>query len=89
MLGYSRADIVGRNINVIMPPPYAANHHAFLTRFLETGESYVLNRSRVMFALHRSGWLLPVETYVRQFALERLVFSPCFERFVGSFFFAC
>jgi PAS domain S-box-containing protein len=66
MLGYSRADLVGRNIAMIMPAPFSNAHQSYLTRYLETGEARILNRSRIVFGSHRSGWIMPLDLFVRE-----------------------
>ncbi len=66
MLGYSRASLVGRNIAMIMPAPFSNAHQSYLTRYLETGEARILNRSRIVFGSHRSGWIMPLDLFVRE-----------------------
>ncbi len=68
MFGYSRPDLIGANISIIMPAPYAQHHQSQLNHFLETGKSTVLNRSRLVFGVHKSGWLVPVDLFVREVA---------------------
>jgi PAS domain S-box-containing protein len=66
LFGHSRQDMLGNNVSMLMPTPYSTFHQFSLLRYLETGETAVINRSRVLFGLHRSGWLVPIELFVRE-----------------------
>lgn len=68
LFGYARADLMGNNINVIMPQPYSAFHQDALMKYMETGETTVINKNRQVFGLHRSGWLVPIDLFVREVA---------------------
>ncbi len=39
MFGFAKRDLVGKNINVIVPQPMAAAHDEYLMRFVSTGKS--------------------------------------------------
>lgn len=41
MFGYSRRDMVGKNISIVVPPPMNAKHDAYLRRYLDTGRLVV------------------------------------------------
>ena len=55
MFGYSKSGIVGKDINMLIPPPFSAVHNKYLTAFLETGVtvrlgvlgSYFLKKSQL------------------------------------------
>jgi PAS domain S-box-containing protein len=60
-LGYSRKDLIGKNIKEITPAPIAVVHDLFLTNFLETAKSNMLNMERELFALTKDGYLRTVK----------------------------
>jgi PAS domain S-box-containing protein len=68
LFGYACADLMGRNINELMPTPFSTHHHSFLMRYLETGKATLLGSLRFIFGQHRAGHLLPVEIYIREVA---------------------
>ncbi|KNC55732.1 uncharacterized protein AMSG_11128 [Thecamonas trahens ATCC 50062] len=62
LLGYSLAShLVGRNISVIVPPPFDLAHDAFLARYHTTGKAHILGRGRrKLEAVDASGVLIPI-----------------------------
>jgi PAS domain S-box-containing protein len=60
--GWSRDEVAGRRLSeLIIPPRDRPAHEAGLRRYLETGESRILNSRVELEALRRSGSLFPVE----------------------------
>jgi PAS domain S-box-containing protein len=37
LFGHREADVLGRNVNMLMPSPYREEHHTYLSRYLATG----------------------------------------------------
>jgi PAS domain S-box-containing protein len=61
LFGYSAAEIVGRNVSLIVPSPDKERHDGYLKRYLRTGEGRVVNKTRQVQAQRRDGSLLSVE----------------------------
>lgn len=60
--GYSRADVVGREMaEIIVPDAMRERHRAGMTKYLATGEGPVLNRRIELTALRSDGTEFPVE----------------------------
>ena len=60
--GWTRAEVVGRNLaETIIPPEFRDAHNAGMRRFHDTGEAPVINQRIELRALHRSGREFPVE----------------------------
>lgn len=70
MLGYEKAELVGKEINMLMPDRTARHHHHYLQNFLETGIKKIMGTSRELAAKHRDGSLIPVELAVSEIKLE-------------------
>ncbi len=49
-----------------MPPPFSTHHNAFLLNYIEHGRTKVLNKFSKAFALHKNGFLVSVELFVRE-----------------------
>lgn len=68
LLGHKATDVIGRNIRVLMPSPYCAEHDRYIKRYLETGETRIIGHKRRMLALHKNGMALPVALSIGEFA---------------------
>lgn len=66
MFGHRSVDVVGQRINMLMPPAIAAEHDAYMHRYMQRGVSRMLGHSREMMALRKSGETFPVEVNVRE-----------------------
>jgi two-component system sensor kinase FixL len=80
LFGWTGAEIAGRNVNVLMPAPYAAAHDAFLTRYLTTGERRIIGIGRVVVGLRRDGSTFPMELAVGEMRVGSTRFFTGFVR---------
>ncbi len=60
IFGYSRQEILGRNLNLLIPKQYG-DHYSFVRRFLEKRESQIIGRTISLSALRKSGQEFPIE----------------------------
>ncbi len=60
IFGYSAAEIVGKNVNMLMPEPHASQHDAYIRKYLETGETRIIGIGRETVARRRGGEEFPV-----------------------------
>src|SRR5579864_2779802 len=42
LFGYSATEAIGKNVKMMMPPPYRDNHDGYLERYLRTGERRII-----------------------------------------------
>jgi len=70
MFGYRAADILGNNVNMLMPEPYRNEHNGYLRHYLDTGEAHVIGSGREVGAQRSSGEVFPMELRVSEFFLE-------------------
>ena len=61
LFGYSQADVIGRNVRMLMPEPHRSNHDGYLARYRETGERRTLGMRRRVMGLRRDGTIFPME----------------------------
>ncbi len=62
--GYLEAEVMGRNINMMMPSPYRENHDRYLERYRATGERRIIGIGRVVVGQRKDGSTFPMELSV-------------------------
>lgn len=55
MFGYSRDELVGQNVKVLMPEPYCTDHDSYITRYLKSGEARIIGIGREVVGRHKDG----------------------------------
>ncbi|MCG8551690.1 MAG: PAS domain S-box protein, partial [Desulfobacterales bacterium] len=55
IFGYSKKEILGKNINILLPEPYRNGHDAYLRNRLETGIAKIIGKQTVVPALRKDG----------------------------------
>ncbi|KAL6757720.1 hypothetical protein V8C86DRAFT_1620236 [Haematococcus lacustris] len=65
ILGYtSKQELLGKNINVIVPPPFSRNHNNYVRSYLQTGKAKILDSTRAFVAVHKDRFVLPISVFV-------------------------
>ena len=64
--GYKASQVVGRNVNMLMPDDIARNHDGYLQRYMKTGEKHILGSTRLVFAQKADKSFFPVEANIRE-----------------------
>lgn len=59
LFGYASADLLGRNVTLLMPDSYAAAHDDYLRRYAETAVPHIIGIGRDVQARRRDGTLFP------------------------------
>ncbi|KAJ3030021.1 UNVERIFIED_CONTAM: hypothetical protein HDU68_010370 [Siphonaria sp. JEL0065] len=65
LFGYQPGEAAGKNINVIVPSPFAELHDGFLKKYLDTGASRVIDVLQQVMGLHKDGYLVPIVLCVK------------------------
>jgi two-component system sensor kinase FixL len=69
LFGYAAADVIGRNISMLMPEPHRAEHDRYMHHYLETGEQRIIGIGREVSAMRKDGSLFPVHLSVGEMVL--------------------
>lgn len=55
MFGYSVDETIGHNVSMLMPSPYREQHDTYLSNYLKTGVTHIMNSPRELLALRKDG----------------------------------
>ena len=64
LFGYSEAEMLGRNVSLLMPSPDRERHDAYLERYLTTGERRIIGIGRIVTGLRADGGTFPMKLSV-------------------------
>ena len=64
LFGWTRSEVIGRNVSMLMPSPYQGEHHGYIARYLETGERRIIGKSREVKGLRKDGSHFPMVLHV-------------------------
>jgi two-component system, LuxR family, sensor kinase FixL len=64
LFGYGQPDVLGRNVSMLMPPPYRDEHDRYIARYLATGEKRIIGIDRVVTGERRDGSTFPMKLEV-------------------------
>jgi two-component system sensor kinase FixL len=80
LFGYAAAEVLGANINMMMPSPYRENHDRYLERYLRTGEKRIIGTGRVVVGARKDGSIFPMELAVGEMRSDKSRFFTGFIR---------
>ena len=70
LFGYAEAEVIGRNVSMLMPAPYRDEHDGYLRRYLDEGDPRVIGIGREVQGLKRDGSVFPLHLSVGEMLVQ-------------------
>ena len=70
MFGFASVDVVGSNVNVLMPQPDHDEHDHYIGRYLATGEKRIIGIGREVTGRRRDGTTFPLHLSVGEMVVD-------------------
>ncbi len=76
IFGYKAAEVIGKNVNVLMSTPHREQHDGYLESYQRTGHARVIGIGRDTFARRKDGTIFPMDLSVSEVRLsDRRLFT--------------
>lgn len=74
IFGYDHDELIGRNVNCLMPDTITAEHDGYLHRYLQTGHTTIIGKRREVEARRKNGKLFPALLRVNPMYIDDAIY---------------
>ena len=76
IFGYTAAEVIGKNVSVLMATPHRERHDGYIENYKHTGHAKIIGIGRETFARKKDGTLFPMDLSVSEVKLtDRRIFT--------------
>ena len=65
ILGYTKNEIIGQNVNKLMPKVYGDFHDKFINNYFETSQDKVIGLDRIVYPQNKQGYIVPCTLLIK------------------------
>ncbi len=70
IFGYKAAEVIGKDISILMPESEGKKHQGYVDRYIATGDAHIIGYGREVIAVKKDGTEFPLHLVVNRFDYE-------------------
>lgn len=70
IFGYRKDEMIGNNLNILMPPDEARHHDAYMEAYQRTGQAKIIGYGREVMGRRKNGTLFPIDLAVNEVQID-------------------
>lgn len=71
IFGYTADEVIGSNVNILMPEPVKSGHDQYLRNYIETGNAHIIGMGRNVTAIRKNGETFPMHLSVTEYPAKK------------------